>query len=42
LPKALSEGRSTSGGLDIEIIPEGYGMKLLVPIRKTEKSKGEE
>src|SRR5882672_524662 len=35
LPKALSEGRPTSGGLDIQIVPEGYGMKLIVPIRKT-------
>jgi hypothetical protein len=42
LPKALSEGRSTSGGLDIEIIPEGYGMKLIVPIRKTRNANGEE
>jgi ABC-type glycerol-3-phosphate transport system permease component len=42
LPKALSEGRPTSGGLDIQIVPEGYGMKLIVPIRKTNNANGEE
>ena len=42
LPKALNEGRSTSGGLDIQIVPEGYGMKLIVPIRKTNNANGEE
>jgi len=42
LPKALSEGRPTSGGLDIEIVPEGSGMTLIIPIRKNNNSKGEE
>lgn len=42
LPKALSEGRPTSGGLDIQIVPEGYGMKLIVPIRKSTNASGEE
>ena len=42
LPKALSEGRPTSGGLDIQIVPEGYGMTLIVPIRKNRNANGEE
>jgi len=42
LPKALSEGRPTSGGLDIQIVPEGYGMTLIVPIRKSRNANGEE
>jgi hypothetical protein len=41
LPKALTEGRATQGGLDIEIVPEGYGMKLIVPL-KNKGSNGEE
>jgi len=42
LPQALTEGRATSGGLDIEIVPEGSGMKLIVPLRKVKKPNGEE
>ena len=42
LPKALSEGRPTSGGLDIQIVPEGYGMTLVVPIRKGATANAEE
>ena len=42
LPQALTEGRATSGGLDIEIVPEGGGMKLIVPLRKVKKPNGEE
>lgn len=34
LSKALGEGRPTSGGLDIQIVPEGSGMTLIIPIRK--------
>jgi hypothetical protein len=43
LPKALSEGRPTSGGVDIEIVPDenGAGMKLIVPLRNTNPT-GEE
>jgi len=37
LPQALTEGKSTNGGLDIEIMPEGYGMKLIVPSRDFKK-----
>ena len=42
LPKALSEGRPTSGGLDIQIVPDGHGMTLIIPIRKSNNTKGEE
>lgn len=42
LPQALSEGRATTGGLDIEIVPDGEGIKLLVPLRNTKKPNGEE
>ena len=42
LPKALSEGRSTSGGLDIQIVPEGSGMTLIIPMRKSQSTNGEE
>jgi hypothetical protein len=37
LPQALTEGRATSGGLDIEIVPDGNGMKLIVPLRNPKK-----
>lgn len=44
LPQALSDGKSTAGGLDIEIVadnPNSYnGMKLLIPLRKA--NQGEE
>lgn len=42
LPKALSEGRPTSGGLDIQIVPEGSGMTLIIPISKSKSANGEE
>lgn len=42
LSKALSEGRPTSGDLDIQIVPEGYGLKLIVPVRKSANANGEE
>jgi hypothetical protein len=42
LPKNLSEGRPTAGGLDIQIVPEGSGMTLIIPIRKTKGTNGEE
>ena len=35
LPKNLNDGRSTSGGVDIEIVPEGSGVKLIMPIKKS-------
>jgi hypothetical protein len=44
LPQALAEGKSTAGGLDIEIIPDdartGANMRLIIPLKKT--SSGEE
>jgi hypothetical protein len=44
LPQSLSDGHSTVGGLDIEIVadnPNSYnGMKLLIPLRKA--NQGEE
>lgn len=42
LPQALSEGRSTTGGVDIEIVPDGNGMKLIVPLKNTKKPNDEE
>ena len=45
LPQALSDGKPTVGGLDIEIIADNpdsrAGMKLLIPLRKTNQG-GEE
>ncbi len=44
LPQALAEGKSTSGGLDIEIIPDnqrsGANMRLIIPLKK--QNSGEE
>lgn len=44
LPQALAEGKSTAGGLDIEVIPDdartGANMRLIIPLKKT--SSGEE
>ncbi len=42
LPQALSEGRATQGGLDVEIVPDGEGIKLIIPLRNTIKPKGDE
>lgn len=42
LPQALTEGRSTTGGLNIEIVSEGTGIKLLVPLRNPKKPNGDE
>lgn len=42
LPQALSEGKETSGGVDIEIVPDGYGIKLIVPLKNTKKPNGDE
>jgi hypothetical protein len=33
LPQDLAAGRPTQGGVDIEIIPEGSGIKLIVPLK---------
>ena len=37
LSQALRDGKETSGGLDIEIVPEGNGMKLIIPTRRVNK-----
>jgi hypothetical protein len=42
LPQALTDGRPTIGGLDIEIVPDGDGIKLIVPLRNSAKPNGEE
>ena len=45
LPQALTQGRPTAGGLDVEILPDdpnrGSGMRLLIPSRNFAKP-GEE
>ena len=41
LPENLTKGQSTSGGLDIEIVPGDDGIKLIVPL-KNPKKPGEE
>jgi hypothetical protein len=45
LPQALTDGRATTGGVDIEIVPDdpnsGSGIKLIIPMRNAAK-KGEE
>ncbi len=40
LPQDLAAGRATQGGVDIEIIPEGSGVKLIVPLKN--KPNGDE
>jgi hypothetical protein len=45
LPQALAEGKPTSGGVDIEIVPDsemsGRSMRLIMPLKK-QNSNGEE
>ena len=41
LPQALKDGKATSGGLSIEIVPGDENMKLILPLRNAPK-KGEE
>lgn len=41
LPQALKDGKATSGGLSIEIVPGDENMKLIIPLRNTAKP-GEE
>jgi hypothetical protein len=41
LPENLTKGASTSGGLDIEIVPGDERIKLIVPMKNTKKP-GEE
>ncbi len=33
LPQNLAKGTATNGGIDIEIVPEGSGIKLIMPMR---------
>ena len=42
LPKALMKGQETDGSVQIEIMPEGYGMRLILPLRNAQKANGEE
>ncbi|HEY5839099.1 MAG TPA: hypothetical protein VIT19_08690 [Pyrinomonadaceae bacterium] len=35
LPQALKDGRATSAGVDVEIVPGNGEIKLIVPLRKT-------
>jgi hypothetical protein len=42
LPQALTDGRSTQAGVDIVIVSEGSGVKLIVPMRKANRNPGEE
>lgn len=41
LPQALKDGKATSGGLNIEIVPGDENMKLIIPIRSNNRP-GEE
>jgi hypothetical protein len=41
LPQALKDGKATSGGLNIEIVPGDEYMKLIIPLRNAPKP-GEE
>ncbi len=35
LPKNLNDGRSTNAAVDIEIVPDGNGVKLIIPVKKS-------
>ena len=41
LPQALKDGKETSGGVSIEVVPGDDNMKLIIPVRKSGKP-GEE
>jgi hypothetical protein len=45
LPQALAEGKSTIGGVDVEIVPDGQmngrTMRLIIPLKK-QTTPGEE
>ena len=41
LPQSLKDGKATSGGLSIEIVPGDENIKLIIPLRNTPKP-GEE
>lgn len=42
LSKALSAGRTTSGPIEIEIVPDGQGIRLVVPVKPTAGKKAGE
>ncbi|PWT82215.1 MAG: hypothetical protein C5B44_02545 [Acidobacteria bacterium] len=42
LPAALTEGRTTRGGVDIVIVPTGSTIKLIIPMKKVVRTTGEE
>jgi hypothetical protein len=42
LPQNLKDGRLTQGSVDIEIMPEGEGLRLLVPLAASSGRKSEE
>lgn len=37
LPQALKEGKATSGGVSVEIVPGDDNIKLILPLRKTNR-----
>ena len=37
LPQALKDGRETSAGVDVEIVPGDGEIKLIIPLRKTNR-----
>jgi hypothetical protein len=37
LPQALKDGKATSAGVDIEIVPGDDNIKLIIPLRKTNR-----
>ncbi len=41
LPQALKDGKETSGGVQIELVPGDDNLKLIIPLRKTNRP-GEE
>ncbi len=37
LPQALKDGKATSGGVDIEIVPGDENIKLIIPLKNTNR-----
>jgi K+-transporting ATPase A subunit len=37
LPQALQDGKETRGGVQIELVPDDEGMKLIIPLRNLKK-----
>jgi hypothetical protein len=38
LTKNLSAGKPTSGGIEVEVVPDGTGMKLIIPLKRSNNS----